>query len=87
MQSGRRAGASAHVPSPKGSNALASPCPLTHRMPIDSDNCLYEWNAASAKSASDRLECSSPRGNDDPTCSFTPAARAAKHVARRFFAY
>ncbi|MBM2775771.1 hypothetical protein [Burkholderia territorii] len=56
-------------------------------MPIDSHKSLYEWNAASAKSVSDRLECSSPRGNDDPTCSFTPAARAAKHVARRFFVY
>ncbi|WP_155628014.1 hypothetical protein [Burkholderia territorii] len=75
------------MPSPKGSTALASPYQLTHRVPIDSDRSLYEWNAASAKSMSDRLECSSPRDNDDPTCSFTPAARAAKHVARRFFVY
>ncbi|WP_230946082.1 hypothetical protein [Burkholderia territorii] len=57
-------------------------------MPIDSDKSLYEWNAASAKSVSDRLACCSTRGNDDPTCSFTPAAQAAKQRARRrFFVY
>ncbi|WP_231110469.1 hypothetical protein [Burkholderia territorii] len=71
---------------PKGSNALASRYPLSHWMPIDNKS-LYEWNAANAKSMSDRLECCSPRGNDVPKCSFTPAARAAKQVARRFLVY
>ncbi|WP_060123962.1 hypothetical protein [Burkholderia territorii] len=66
------------MPPPKGSNALASRYPLTHRMPVDNNKSLYEWNAANAKSVSDLLACCSARGKDDPKCSFTPAAQAAR---------
>jgi hypothetical protein len=47
-------------------------------MPIDNNRSLDEWNAANVKSVSDLLECCSARGKNDPKCSFTPAAQAAK---------
>ncbi|OXI15769.1 hypothetical protein [Burkholderia sp. AU15512] len=66
------------LPPPKGSNPLASRYPLTHWMPIDNNRSRDEWNAANVKSVSDLLACCSARGKNDPMCTFTPAAQAAK---------
>lgn len=41
----------------------------------DNNRSRDEWNAADVKSVSDLFECCSARGNNDTTCTFTPAAK------------